>query len=117
MVEPTNLADVVSSPALTAYERLKELQNMAVVVDPIQFQMWREQKQKNGYETTLHPNSTTLFEDGWETYHGMGNSRDGMFTPLLELYVAGHNTVYIYNLRSELTKNLSSLRQKDGCEL
>jgi hypothetical protein len=110
MTKPTSLSDVMCSTATTAYDRLKELLSARVTVQPVPFLLWGEKHQKEHVDTTLHPNSTTLFGDGWERYYGMGTAPNDVFTPTLELYVASHNAVYSYSLNAGLVADLDKLR-------
>lgn len=111
MVNHTNLKEVVESNATSAYNRLEELQSQGVEVSPIPFMAWRDNTGELSSAPPLVPEFTTFFTDGWDRYTGSVKGVSNI--PILELFVAGHNTVYAYSLDVGLTDNLESLRKEE----
>ena len=76
-----------------------------ISLDPVPFSEWFRESQGSIGEVTLSPSCTVFFPDGWERYSGMlreaGVPESPRHGPVMELYVAGHNTVYEYNLAAD----------------
>ena len=105
------LKDVLNSNADSAYDRLKEIQYQGINVNLIPFCDWVDTCKTKGFSTILIPEITTLYPDGWERYTEFAKGKkEG---PLLELYVAGHNTVYVYLLDFSELEKIESLMKED----
>jgi hypothetical protein len=111
MKKPKNLYGIVGSKAVNAYDRLKELQSQGISVNPIPFSNWRDWCSKSNTPTELSPNYTIFFSDGWDRYTDRVKGQPAK--PVFELYVAGHNIVYTYSLKTSLIAKLVSLEKNE----
>lgn len=110
MTKQPDLKTILDSSATGAFNRLIELQSQGVDLTPTPFSEWSNRPTPDNptcKKPILRALSTTFFEDGWERYTGLVKTKT--LKPLLELYVAHHNTVYSYDLSAELNNSLESL--------
>ena len=106
-----SLIQILGTDSETAQERILELQSNGTKVTPFSFLSWLEGiKADSNMSQDLEPKRTRFFTDGWERYTGLGNVTDrNSFTPIMELYVKGHDLVYRYTISSDFGTDVEKL--------
>ncbi len=105
----TDLYGIVESNAESAYGRLEELQAQGIPTEALSFDVWtmRNVARTGAPSRELVPEYTKMFPDGWDRFASYAHTSR---IPTFELFVAGHDKVYVYQLNdTSLTDKIISL--------